>query len=94
VYHRYKSDYPNQVHQLLVTVSKHFHIGAKGQLRYQFKAMDVNFNNLEKSEREQIVFYLLRDHFSGVFYADAVGGDLTYIIDGFQLEILTPYLVV
>lgn len=86
MYHRYKSDYPNQVHQLLVTVSKHFHIGAKGQLRYQFKAMDVNLNNLEKSDREQVVFYLLRDHFSGVFYAEIASGKKLISINDFLLR--------
>lgn len=86
MYRRYKSDCPNQVHQLLVTVSKHFHIGAKGQLRYQFKAMDVNLNNLEKSERELVVYYLLRDHFSGVFYAEITSGKKLISINDFILR--------
>ena len=86
MYRRYKTDYPNQVHQLLVTVSKHFHIGAKGQLRHQFKTMDVNLTNLDKTGREHIVYYLLRDHFSGVFYGEIISSKNLISINDFLLR--------
>lgn len=32
---RYRTDYPNQVHQLSVAVSKHYYAGVDGLLKYQ-----------------------------------------------------------
>jgi hypothetical protein len=61
---------------------KTFYIGASSRLRHQWKAMDVSLKNFEKSKREHFVYYLLRDHFSGVFYVEmASGNDLTPVND-------------
>ena len=61
---------PNEVHQLLITVSKHFHIGSKEQIRHQIKPMDVTLKTLKKSERNHFVHYIMRDEASGFFYAE------------------------
>lgn len=61
---------PSEVHQLLITVSRHFHIGSKGQIRYQNKPMEITLKKLEKSDRNHLVHYILRDEASGFFYAE------------------------
>ena len=62
---RYQSDYPNQVHQLIVSVSKHLYITARGEIRFQKKAFDVSLDKIGKLPKEHLVHYLLRDHYSG-----------------------------
>ncbi len=64
---RIVSEYSNQLHQLLVSVSKHLYLGGDGQVKYQDKPMDVNLKNVAKSRKEHVVYYILRDHFSGTF---------------------------
>jgi hypothetical protein len=61
------TEYSNQLHQLLVSVSKHFYFGSDGNAKYQEKPMEVNIKNYHKSRREHLVYYILRDHFSGSF---------------------------
>lgn len=67
---RYKTDYPNQVHQLVVSASRHLYITKSGYVKYQKKELDVNLQNVAQSDREHIVHYLIRDHFSGLFYGN------------------------
>lgn len=67
---RYKSDYPNQVHQLMVSVSKHIYVTKSGRLKHQKKSLDVNLQNVSRSDKEHVVHYLIRDHFSGTFYGE------------------------
>lgn len=64
---RLVSEYSNQLHQLLVSVSKHLYFGSDGQVKYQEKPMEVNISNCSKSRREHLVYYILRDHYSGTF---------------------------
>ncbi|MGO9246564.1 MAG: hypothetical protein ACLPT4_07450 [Verrucomicrobiia bacterium] len=66
----YRSDYANQVHQLIVSISKHFYILKSGDLVHQWKPMEVKLPKAAQSSREHIVHYLIRDHFSGAFYAE------------------------
>lgn len=61
------SDYSNQLHQLLVSVSRHYYFGNDGYLRYQKKTLDVDLKNAYKSRKEHLVYYILRDHYSGTF---------------------------
>lgn len=61
------SEYANQLHQLLVSVSKHYYFGSDGTLRYQKNAMDINLKNKDKSSKEHLVYYIMRDHYSGTF---------------------------
>lgn len=60
----------NQVHQLLVTVSRHLYVQKNGLLKYQEKPLDVNLSTLKKSRREHLVYYILRDAFSGTFFLE------------------------
>lgn len=61
---------PSEFHQLLITVSNHFHIGSQGQIRYQNKPLEVNLKKLEKSERNHFIHFIIRDAASGFFYAE------------------------
>lgn len=66
---RYSTDYPNQLHQLMVSVSKHYWITKDGIVKYQQKVMDVRLGNIAESPKAHVVHYVVRDHFSGLFYA-------------------------
>ncbi len=68
--HRYESDYPNQLHQLVVSVSKHITVTKDGRLRFQKKPIEVNLVNVARSDREHVAHYMIRDHFSGAFYGE------------------------
>lgn len=81
-----QSSYPNEIHQLLITVSKHFHIGAKGQLRHQFKKMDVTLDGLKQSGKEHVVYYFLRDHYTGVYYAEIASSKSLIPVNDFLLR--------
>lgn len=65
--HSVVTEYSNQLHQLLVSVSKHLYFGKDGYVKYQEKPLDVNIKNCHKSSKEHLVYYILRDHFSGTF---------------------------
>lgn len=67
---RYRSEHPNQVHQLVVAVSKHYYAGKDGLLKYQGKPFDVSLAKLPKTARHHMLTYVLRDHCTGVFYAE------------------------
>lgn len=66
----YKSYFPNQIHQLNVSISKHLYILKNGNIKYQKKAFDINWKNYHKSEKEHLVHYIIRDHFSNCYYAE------------------------
>jgi hypothetical protein len=66
----YKSDYPNQVHQLIVSVSKHYYFTKDQRLKYQSKPMEVKLDSLTTASRTHLVHYVLRDHCSGLFYSE------------------------
>jgi hypothetical protein len=65
---RYKSDYSNEVHQLVVSPSKHFYVTSKGTFKYQKKSFEVNLETISSTKKLHIIHYLIRDHFSGLFY--------------------------
>ncbi|MBL7738248.1 MAG: hypothetical protein JNK14_03455 [Chitinophagaceae bacterium] len=67
---RYKSDFPNQVHQLNVSLSKHYFLLNDGSIKWQAKELDINWTNLEKTQKKHLVTYIIRDHFSNCFYAE------------------------
>jgi hypothetical protein len=90
MYHNYKSDFPNQVHQLLVSVSKHYFVGAKNRIRFQKKMMDVSLKNFEKSEREHLVYYILRDHFTGFYYVEVTSTNNMIPLPDFLLRGFSP----
>jgi len=66
----YRSEYANQVHQLNVSVSKHYYVTKTGSLKYQIKQQEINLDKLARSERLHLIHYVIRDHFSGLFYAE------------------------
>jgi hypothetical protein len=66
----YQSEYANQVQQLIVSVSKHFQVKKNGHLTYQKKPIEVDLLKLSKSNRNHLVHFLIRDHYSGVFYGE------------------------
>lgn len=39
-------------------------------MKYQKKPFDVRIENLQSSQKTHVVHYLIRDHFSGLFYAE------------------------
>ncbi|MDA8339807.1 MAG: tetratricopeptide repeat protein [Nitrospiraceae bacterium] len=67
---RYSTDFPNQVHQLLITVSRHLYVLKNGEVHYQKKPFEVDLKNVIKSSKVHIVHYILKDHYSGLFYAE------------------------
>lgn len=66
----YRSEYANQAHQLAISPSKHLFVTNTGRLKYQKKSMDTSLANLTASAKKHVVHYLIRDHYSGVFYAE------------------------
>lgn len=67
---RYESLYPNQIHQLSISASKHFYAGKDGLLKYQKKPFDIKLSNIQKSDKDHLLIYSLRDHFSGLYYIE------------------------
>ncbi len=70
IYNTYKSDYPNQVHQLNFSISQNYHVLKNGEIKYQIKKFDVDWKNYQKTGKRHIVNFLIRDHFSNCFYAE------------------------
>lgn len=66
----YKSDYPNQVHQLNFSISQNHYLLKNGKIKYQAKKFDINWKNYEKTGKTHLVNFLIRDHFSNCFYAE------------------------
>lgn len=70
VHHTYKSDYPNQVHQLNYSISQNYYLLKNGEIKYQAKKFDVNLSNYTKTGKRHLYSFLIRDHFSNCFYAE------------------------
>ena len=66
---RYSSLYPNHVHQVAVSVSKHLYSTRLGKLKFQIKPFDVSLLD-PPAEKEHIVIFAIRDHCSGISYAE------------------------
>ena len=78
----YQTEYPNQVHQLSVSVSKNYYVTKSGILKYQKKKMEANLNTLESSKKINLIHYLIRDHASGIFYAEiSTSEEIKNIVD-------------
>ncbi len=86
MFHSYRSEYANQLHQLLVTPSRHITITKDGRLSFQKKALDVNLARLAKSTKQHVVHYIIRDHYSGVFYAELISGSKLIPVQEFLLR--------
>lgn len=79
----YQSEYSNQVHQLIVSVSKHLFATKTGRLKSQQKPMEVKLAACSSADKEQVVHYLIRDHYSGVFYAEIHPGSALIPLEDF-----------
>lgn len=67
---RYKTDYPNQVHQLLISMSRHLYVLKGGDVNYQKKPFEFDLRTVGKSSKTHVIHYIIRDHYSGVLYAE------------------------
>lgn len=67
---RYYTEYSNQVHQLNISLSKHFYCLKDGQVKYQEKPFDINWINFAKTGKTHLVHYIIRDHYSNAFYGE------------------------
>ena len=74
----YRSPYPNYIHQLFITPSKHLYVLKDKRLKWQSKALEVKLDGIEDVEREHLVHYVLADHTSAAFYAE-VGTSKTLV---------------
>lgn len=72
---RYQSDYSNEVHQLIVSPSKHYYVTRSGTFKYQNKPFELELEKANKTNKTQIIHYLIRDHFSGLFYWEICSSD-------------------
>lgn len=66
----YQSLYPNHVHQLIVSVSKHYWITSEGNLKFQRNKMDMTLDKVELSKKNHLIHYMIRDHYTGVVYSE------------------------
>ncbi len=62
--------FANQQHQLLVAVSKHFYVQKNGLLKYQEKPLEISLATVKKSRKEHLVYYIMRDAYSGTFFIE------------------------
>lgn len=87
---RFSSDYPNHIHQLLVSVSTHYVVKANGQIRFQKKKLDVSLRTVGNSSRVHVVYYVLRDVFSGFYYVEVTSSEDMIPIQDFLLRAFLP----
>ena len=66
----YKSDFPNQVHQLNVSISQNYYLLKDETIKWQEKKFDINWKNFTKSSKRHLVTYIIRDHYSSCFFAE------------------------
>ena len=71
---QYRSLHPNHVHQLMVTVSKHYYVSKDGLLKYQKKPFEIKLSDVKAEKRSHLLVFTIRDHFSGLFYAEVQTG--------------------
>lgn len=79
----YKSDFPNQVHQLNISISQHYYLLKDGTIKWQKKKLDLNWKNYLKSSKRPLATYIMRDHYSSCFYAELHSLDALPEIESF-----------
>jgi hypothetical protein len=79
----YRSLHPNHVHQLTVSVSKHYWVTKSDVLKYQNKAIEINLEKLKGSKRNHLIHYIIRDHCSGVVYSEIATSENLIPLDKF-----------
>jgi len=80
---RYQSNYSNEVHQLIVSPSKHYYVAKNGTFKYQKKPFEINLKNVRDSKKNHVIHFLIRDHFSGLFYWEICSADSPLLIHEF-----------
>jgi hypothetical protein len=70
----------------MVSVSRHLYLIKNGSVRFQKGKFDYTLANIHRSEKQHIVHYLVRDHFSGAFYAGATPSSQLIPVDEFLLR--------
>lgn len=88
----YRTDYPNQVHLLAVSVSKHWWISKDGSLKYQKKPFDVSLKSVASSSKTHVLFFGLRDHCSGLLYCETASSDDVTTLAEFLFRAWSPKL--
>lgn len=79
----YSSPHPNYAHQLFVTPSKHIYVLKDGRLKWQEKELTTTLREIEDTEREYIVYYIVADHTSSALYAEVHSSKRLPIISEF-----------
>jgi hypothetical protein len=80
---RYQTNHSNEVHQLIVTPSKHFFVTRNGVLKYQKKPFEIKLENCQDFKKTHIIHYIIRDHFSGLVYWETCTSDAAIPIHEF-----------
>ena len=83
---RYKRDHANENHQLMIAVSKHWYITRDGCLQWQMKPMEIDLRTCGASDRIHVVNYIIRDHYSGLFFAAVSRSDEQRSAEDFLTE--------
>jgi hypothetical protein len=66
----YKTNYSNEVHQLLITPSRHLHVLRDGRLKYQRKPIESRPHRIEDSPKARVIHFIVRDRYSKAMYAE------------------------
>ncbi|ENM4049450.1 hypothetical protein VV99743_03310 [Vibrio vulnificus] len=80
---RYRSDYSNHVHQLVVTVSKHFYVTKQGKFKRQSTPFKAVIGKSSSYTKTHVVHYMITDHYSGLFYSEVTTSDDLFPIEAF-----------
>jgi hypothetical protein len=67
---QYETAYPNEVHQLLITASRHLYVTRDGRVRFQKKVIEGTWKKTKNESRQQVIHYIVRDHYSRAMYAE------------------------
>ena len=70
----YRSLHRNHVHQLIISVSKHYFLTKDDLLKHQQKPLEVSLGKLSESKKINIITTSIRDHTTGLFYAEIFSG--------------------
>lgn len=71
-YFNHNAEYSNQFHQLLITPSRRFSVTFDGTFQKHSELLKISLKKLNRDDLIPIVHFVLRDKFSGVFYAETV----------------------
>lgn len=60
----------NEMHQLLVSVSRYQYVQKNGTVAWQWKAIDIDLSRRHQAKRDHLVFFVVRDVVSGACYGE------------------------